>query len=126
MLKKSILITIKPILAALFMVSAWCATPALAVEQQPNVAWQKINNSATLIDVRTPEEFAAGHVKGAINIPFENIVTELGKLNLAKDTEVVLYCRSGRRSGIAQSALVDQGYTATYNAGGIDSLMSAQ
>jgi phage shock protein E len=123
-LKKTILMTIKPILTALFIVSTWFAIPVQATELQPDVAWQKINANATLIDVRTAQEFAAGHVKGAINIPFENIVAELEKLNITKDTEVVLYCRSGRRSGIAQSALVEQGYTATYNAGGIDTLMS--
>ncbi|UAL45415.1 rhodanese-like domain-containing protein [Shewanella inventionis] len=118
--------TIKPMLTVLLLVSGCLTTPLFATEQQGSVAWQKIHQNATLIDVRTAEEFAAGHIEGAINIPFENIVTELAKLNIAKNTEVVLYCRSGRRSGIAQDALIEQGYTATYNAGGFDTLMSTR
>ncbi|QDE33180.1 MULTISPECIES: rhodanese-like domain-containing protein [Shewanella] len=101
-------------------------SPAQVVEQDPNVAWQKIDKGDMVIDVRTAEEFAAGHINGAINIPFDQIVPQLAKLNLAKDTDVVLYCRSGRRSGMAQNALVKQGYSKTYNAGGLDTLMSSR
>ncbi|MBB1381699.1 rhodanese-like domain-containing protein, partial [Shewanella sp. SR41-2] len=100
--------------------------PTWAAEQEPSVAWEKIDRGVTLIDVRTAEEFAAGHIEGAINIPFENIVPELAKRNIAKDAEVVLYCRSGNRSGVAQQSLIKQGYSNTYNAGGFDSLISAR
>lgn len=108
------------------LLSALYAMPSMAREQQPDIAWQKINANATLIDVRTAEEFAAGHIKGAINIPFDTIVPQLAKLNLSKDTEVVLYCRSGRRSSIAQASLIEQGYNNTYDAGGLNTLMSAR
>ncbi|WP_445774555.1 rhodanese-like domain-containing protein [Shewanella sp.] len=126
MLNISMLKTIKAMLTVLLIVSSSAAIPVFANEQQGQIAWQKINGNATLIDVRTAEEFTAGHIEGAINIPFEHIVAELAKLNIAKDTEVVLYCRSGRRSGIAQNALIEQGYTATFNAGGLDTLMSTR
>jgi phage shock protein E len=123
--KKSMLLSVKSIMALLVMLTA-SIMPTWAAEQEPSVAWEKIDRGVTLIDVRTAEEFATGHIDGAINIPFENIVAELAKLNMTKDTEVVLYCRSGRRSGIAQESLVKQGYSNTYNAGGFDSLISVR
>ncbi|GGQ28754.1 rhodanese-like domain-containing protein [Shewanella litoralis] len=126
MLKKFILMTIKSLLTVWFVAGVCFATPVMAKEQQPDIAWQKINANATLIDVRTPEEFAAGHIKGAINIPFDTIVPQLAKLNLSKDTEVVLYCRSGRRSSIAQASLIEHGYHNTYDAGGLNTLMSTR
>jgi phage shock protein E len=123
--KKSMLLSIQSILAMLVLLAA-SLMPTWAAEQDPSVAWEKIDRGVTLIDVRTAEEFAAGHIDGAINIPFEIIVPELAKLNIDTDAEVVLYCRSGNRSGIAQESLVKQGYTNTYNAGGFDSLISAR
>lgn len=125
MFKKSMLLSIQSILAMLVLLAA-SLMPTWAAEQEPSVAWEKIDRGVTLIDVRTAEEFAAGHIDGAINIPFEIIVPELAKLNIDTDDEVVLYCRSGNRSGIAQESLVKQGYTNTYNAGGFDSLISAR
>jgi phage shock protein E len=123
--KKSMLLSIQSILAMLVLLAA-SLMPTWAAEQESSVAWEKIDRGVTLIDVRTAEEFAAGHIDGAINIPFEIIVPELAKLNIDTDDEVVLYCRSGNRSGIAQESLVKQGYTNTYNAGGFDSLISAR
>ncbi|NKF51131.1 rhodanese-like domain-containing protein [Shewanella sp. WXL01] len=81
-------------------------------------AWDKIANGAMVIDVRTAEEFAAGHLDNAINIPFEFIVSRLAKLGVAKDTDIVLYCRSGRRSGIAHNELIKAGFTNSHNGGG--------
>jgi phage shock protein E len=70
---------------------------------------------ARVVDVRTPQEFAEGHVPGALNIPHEQIrgrVAELGP----PGSPVVLYCRSGRRSGIAAQALHELGYANVYDA----------
>ena len=92
-------------------------------ENNVSTAWDKINHGATVIDVRTADEFATGHVEGAINIPFEDIVPELAKLKLDKTTDLVLYCRSGRRSGIALDALKAEGYSKTLNAGGYEDLI---
>lgn len=125
MFKKSMPLSVQSILALLVLFAA-SLMPTWAAEQEPSVAWEKIDRGITLIDVRTAEEFAAGHIDGAINIPFENIVSELSKRSITKDTEIVLYCRSGNRSGMAQESLVKQGYSNTYNAGGFDSLISAR
>lgn len=95
---------------------------ALAADKDAKVAWTKMNAGAMVIDVRTAEEFAAGHLEDAINIPFEEIAVEFKKRGIAKDTPVVLYCRSGRRSGIAFDTLVSEGYTKSYNGGGFETL----
>ncbi len=95
---------------------------SVAQDMNPVVAWDKINKGAMILDVRTAEEFAAGHLEGAINIPFNIALNELNKQNIAKDTAIVLYCRSGRRSGIANDELVAAGYTQTYNGGGVATL----
>nr|PMH96944.1 hypothetical protein BCU55_19235 [Shewanella sp. 10N.286.48.A6] len=95
---------------------------SLAQDMNPVIAWEKINKGAMILDVRTAEEFAAGHLEGAINIPFNIALKELNKQNIAKDTAIVLYCRSGRRSGIANDELAAAGYTQTYNGGGIATL----
>jgi phage shock protein E len=72
------------------------------------------------IDVRTAEEFSAGHVDGAVNIPYEEIVDRIGEVTSDKDSSVYLYCRSGRRSGIAMNALREAGYRNTVNIGGLE------
>lgn len=74
----------------------------------------------TLIDVRTPEEFADGHLKGATNIDFNgpDFAEKISELD--KDGEYTLYCRSGRRSGLALEAMKAAGFTKVTNAGGVE------
>ncbi|WP_028773553.1 rhodanese-like domain-containing protein [Shewanella waksmanii] len=95
------------------------ANNALAQDKDPAHAWQMIEDGALIVDVRTAEEFAADHLDNAINIPFEQITTEFSSRNIDKNQAVVVYCRSGRRSGIAQQALTEAGYAHTYNGGGL-------
>jgi phage shock protein E len=64
-----------------------------------------------IVDVRTPDEFAAGHVPGAINIPFDEMEARSTEIATHKDQEVVLYCRSGRRSGLAAETLTEKGFS---------------
>ncbi|ABZ77239.1 Rhodanese domain protein [Shewanella halifaxensis HAW-EB4] len=99
---------------------------AMAADQDPKVTWQKIEAGALVVDVRTPGEFAQGHLPNAINIPYEQINTEFANKQIAKDRSVVVYCRSGNRSGIANQMLVSEGYTNVYNGGGYQMLMSKQ
>jgi phage shock protein E len=73
-----------------------------------------------LVDVRSEEEYQAGHVDGAINIPHEEIGDRITSLQLASDQPIFLYCRSGRRSGIALATLSDLGYTSLTNIGGLE------
>lgn len=63
-----------------------------------------------ILDVRSPEEFAAGHVPGAINIPHGEMGDRLEEIAALGNLEIVLYCRSGRRAGIAADVLRGAGY----------------
>lgn len=58
-----------------------------------------------ILDVRTPEEFADGHVPGAVNIPHDRIGERIAEVRDAGDVDIVLYCRSGRRAGMAAETL---------------------
>jgi rhodanese-related sulfurtransferase len=64
-----------------------------------------------LLDVRTEKEFAAGHVPGAINIPYDALPERLGELASHKDAPVVVYCESGRRAGIGAGTLREAGFS---------------
>jgi rhodanese-related sulfurtransferase len=68
----------------------------------------------TLIDVRTPAEFEAGHIPGAVNVPLDELKSSLDQLCTALDEhhDVVLVCRSGARAGQAQEALTSAGLSA--------------
>lgn len=68
----------------------------------------------TVLDVRTAAEFEGGHVPGAIHIPYDQVGARSAELG-AKGKPVLLYCRTGRRSGIAAAELVRQGFTAVYD-----------
>jgi phage shock protein E len=69
-----------------------------------------IGQGALLVDVRTTSEFAAGHLPGAMNIPVQNLSERLGELGQRADA-IVLYCRSGSRSGRAKRLLESKGFT---------------
>ncbi len=75
---------------------------------------EKINQGATIVDVRTPLEFQGGHVAGSINIPLDRLQDQLKKINKAKP--VITCCRSGARSGMAADMLKSQGFE-VYNGG---------
>ena len=78
-----------------------------------------------VIDVRTAEEFAEGHFPGAINIPHEDIVQGIRARNVDKDQTVLLYCRSGNRSGQAEIKLQSSGFAGAKNVGGLKALLAA-
>ena len=78
------------------------------------------NATSILIDVRSPDEFAAGHVEGAINLDFESGALESELSSLDQNAEYMLYCRSGRRSALATALMVEAGFTDVTDLGGID------
>ncbi len=75
------------------------------------------------IDVRTAEEFSAGHVEGSINIPYGEITKRISGVTTDKEADIRVYCRSGRRSGIAKDMLEAQGFTNVTNEGGYQDLL---
>ena len=62
-----------------------------------------------VLDVRTPAEYAEGHVPGAVNVPHDQLASRLAEV--PKDKDVVLYCRTGRRAALAADVLASHGYT---------------
>lgn len=76
------------------------------------------NAKAIVLDVRTQEEFDQGHIPGAVCLPNEEIQADT-PLPFEKDTELLVYCRSGRRSAEAAEKLRDLGFTNVFDFGGI-------
>jgi phage shock protein E len=79
-------------------------------------------NGAQIIDVRTKGEFQSGHIKGAVNIPLDNLKNTLSKLK--KDKPVITCCASGMRSASAKGLLKANGFVDVYNGGAWVSLNS--
>ena len=80
------------------------------------------NAYSVMIDVRTDEEWRAGYIEGAIHIPLSEIKKNIENYEISKDEEILLYCRSGNRSGRAKVILDELGYTDVTNIGGIASV----
>ncbi|EON61822.1 hypothetical protein W97_01039 [Coniosporium apollinis CBS 100218] len=76
--------------------------------------------NTVLVDVRTPEEFATGPLPGAINVEYQLIDQLLDQVEIKDDDEVVLYCRSGRRSAIAAMTLRSMGLKQVRDIGGLE------
>ena len=88
------------------LLAAFFAVPALS-------AWAE----TYLIDVRTPAEYAEAHADGAINIPVEDVAAKISEVTADKDADIYVYCRSGRRAGVAQETLTGLGYKKVTNLG---------
>lgn len=81
-----------------------------------------IKNGGQIIDVRTKQEFQGGHIKGSVNIPLNELSSQIGKLK--KDKPVITCCASGMRSASAKSTLKAKGFSEVHNGGGWMSLNS--
>ncbi len=66
-----------------------------------------------ILDVRSPEEFSASHIPGAVNVPVNKLVDHFDKLPADKEQELVVYCHSGKRAAYAEELLVAQGFSNT-------------
>ena len=73
-----------------------------------------------IIDVRTKQEWDSGYIDGAIHIPLNNLSKDINKYTVSNNEEILLYCRSGNRSGKAKLILEELGYTDIRNIGGIE------
>ena len=78
-------------------------------------------NNTTIVDVRTPEEFAEGHFPNAINIPLDQVAQRINEFK-EMPKPIIAYCRSGNRSGIAVSILKQNGIADAINGGGLEDL----
>lgn len=119
--------------AAFLLVSFFACAAAAPAEPTPTVKpaeYHKISaedakarldsgDALMLLDVRTKEEFDAGHIEGAILLPNETILDTQPDALPDRDAEILIYCRSGNRSAQAANKLVAMGYTNVYDFGGI-------
>ena len=80
-----------------------------------NEELNNIINNAYLVDVRTPAEFAEGNVPGSVNIPLDQVQNQLSKFK--NHENIVVFCRSGNRSGQAKAILEQNGFTNVVNGG---------
>jgi len=64
-----------------------------------------------VLDVRTREEYASGHIPGSVNIPHDELSGRMDELSISPSDEVVVSCRSGRRAAAAERVLADAGFT---------------
>lgn len=82
----------------------------------PSVNYKElIANGAKIVDVRTPQEYKSGNIKGSINLPLQTLSSNLGRLN--KEEIIITCCASGMRSASAKSILKANGFTQVYNGG---------
>lgn len=70
----------------------------------------KSNHAGLILDVRSPQEYAEGHVPGAINIPHNQIGSRLAEIGSQKDKDIILYCEIGGRASAAANTLQAAGF----------------
>jgi phage shock protein E len=104
--------------AAAIALPSGAAEPAQPVERAPTISQSELLSKldrnepdVIVLDVRTAAEFAAGHVPGARNVSHDELPARLDELAALRDKQVVLYCRSGRRTQIAEDTLRRTGFT---------------
>jgi len=107
----------KFIKSTLLLLLSLCAFISFA-EQTATISQQELltlmatpASNTIVLDVRTPSEFAQGHIKGAINISHDQINDNLSKIIGYKNQTVVVHCRSGRRAVSAENALRSAGFS---------------
>jgi len=95
-------------------------TVMLGVFIASSFAFGDEKSAAIIIDTRTEAEWNEGHLEGAILIPYDSIVQGIAAIAPDKISDINLYCRTGRRSGIALETLKKEGYTNLNNLGSME------
>lgn len=108
-------------LLALALIMTGCAGGASFEQISQDEARQimETTDDYIIVDVRRADEFAEGHIPGAVNVPNETIEEEAGAALPNKEQTLLLYCRTGNRSKQAAQKLADLGYSNVYEFGGI-------
>lgn len=104
--------------ALLLLVSAPLLRSAEIIPEE--VARKHFTNGAVLIDVRTIEEYKAAHLTNATHIPLNAVKQKVPQHFPDKGQTLLLHCRTGRRSGLAEQELKTMGYTNVYNVGSLE------
>ncbi len=98
------------LVTATFACGAEAPAPGTAIEPAELVQRLAAKTAPVILDVRSPEEFSAGHIPGALNVPHTELAGRLPALRLAAGQEIVVHCESGRRAGLAATVLRQAGY----------------
>ena len=107
------------IVAAVLLLSS-CGSSYTRISQDEAMQMMQEQTDYLIVDVRRPDEFAEGHIAGAINVPSDDITDDMPELLPDKEQTLLVYCRSGNRSKEASRKLADIGYTKVYEFGGIN------
>ena len=120
MKRKDLVLIMALIMAAAFLLIA-CGGPGYKqISQDEAMKIMEEESGFLIVDVRRPDEFAEGHIEGAINVPNEGITDKMPEELPDKDQLLLIYCRTGRRSKEASEKLAKIGYTNVYEFGGIN------
>lgn len=114
------LLLILQIAAAVMLLSGCSSASYTQISQDEAMKMMQEQTDCLIVDVRRPDEFAEGHIAGAVNVPNETIEDEAPEALPDKDQTLLIYCRSGNRSKEASQKLADMGYTNVYEFGGIN------
>ena len=123
-LTNRVLVLVLVALAAIALAGCGGSSPAAVQTVDANKAVGMVD-SRVIIDVRTPAEYAAGHIAGAQNIDVEAADFASKIASLDKEAPYLLYCRSGRRSAIAAEEMAKAGFTDIVDGGGMADLVAA-
>ena len=107
------------ILVTVMLLLGSCSASYEQISQEEAMQMMQEQSDFIILDVRRPDEFAEGHIPGAVNVPNETIEDEMPAGLPDKDQVILVYCRSGNRSKEASQKLADMGYTGVYEFGGI-------
>ncbi len=98
-------------LTLLVIPASFAQTPSMSQAQLLSLLNAPKSVELLVLDVRSPEEFSDAHIAGAINISYDQLAQQYQQLAKFKDKTVVVYCRSGRRAGIAEALLAEKGFS---------------
>jgi len=97
---------------------AWTAEAGETPSIEPKTLGERLawgDRSLVVLDVRTPAEYAEGHVPGALNIPHTELGARVAELSEARARDIVVYCRSGNRTKQALKLLGEAGFTRLFH-----------
>ena len=116
---KNLVLVMALIMTTVFILGS-CGTGYKKISQDEAMKIMEEESGYLIVDVRRPDEFAEGHIEGAINVPNEGIAEEMPEELPDKDQLLLIYCRTGRRSKEASEKLAKIGYKNVYEFGGIN------
>lgn len=116
---KNLVLVMALIMTTAFILGS-CGTGYKQISQDEAMKIMEEESGYLIVDVRRPDEFAEGHIEGAINVPNEGIAEEMPEELPDKDQLLLIYCRTGRRSKEASEKLAKIGYKNVYEFGGIN------